>query len=117
MHETVITPPSPSRNPSGSVVLHDVSWKMYENLLRELGDYHVSLTYDRGNLEIMAPSPRHEFGKKMIARLLEAMADELYINIASAGSVTCKREDIAKGLEPDECYYLKNASKILNRER
>src|SRR5207245_2888277 len=40
-----------------------------------------------------------------------------YINIASAGSVTCKREDIAKGLEPDECYYLKNASKMLNRER
>jgi hypothetical protein len=33
-------------------------------LLEELSDRHLRLTYNRGNLEIMAPSPEHELSKK-----------------------------------------------------
>ncbi|XZN99902.1 MAG: hypothetical protein ACM65L_15265 [Microcoleus sp.] len=30
------------------------------------------------------------------------------IEIRSLGSRTCKREDLERGLEPDQCYYIEN---------
>ena len=29
--------------------------------------------------------------------------------------MTCKREDLAKGLEPDDCYYVQNEAKVRNK--
>lgn len=40
--------------------LSGISWQTYETLLKELSDRRLRLTYNRGNLEIMAPSPRPE---------------------------------------------------------
>ena len=90
------------------VVLHGVSWQFYEGVLREIGDQHIFLTYDRGELEIMAPTPFHEHYKKLIARLVEVMTLELNIPIVSGGSTTFRREDLERGLEPDECYYVQH---------
>jgi Uma2 family endonuclease len=28
------------------------------------------------------------------------------------GSLTCSREDLAKGLEPDQCYYIQNEAMV-----
>ena len=47
----------------GRMVLHNVSWKTYEALVEELGEQHLRLTYDQGELEVMAPSRRHESRK------------------------------------------------------
>lgn len=116
MHETLADAPHYPKS-NGALLLRDVSWKVYESLLKELESHRVSLTYDRGTLEIMSPSRTHDFGKKLIARLIETMADELYIDIVSGGSTTCRREDLEKGLEPDELYYFKNAARMLNRDK
>ena len=40
-----------------SVVLHGISWKMYRRLRKMPDNYNVRMTYDRGELEIMSPSP------------------------------------------------------------
>ena len=40
--------------------LDDVSWDFYEHLLEELGDRRVRVTYDRGALELRAPTYRHD---------------------------------------------------------
>ncbi|MBI3269716.1 MAG: Uma2 family endonuclease [Planctomycetes bacterium] len=94
------------------VVLHDVSWRLYESLLREVGDRPVRLTYDRGELEIMSPSPTHEQTKKFLGRFIEILTLELDIPILSGGSTTFRRRDLKRGLEPDECYYIQNAGRI-----
>jgi Uma2 family endonuclease len=39
--------------------LSGISWETYEKLLQELSNRRLCLTYNRGNLEIMAPSPEH----------------------------------------------------------
>lgn len=94
---------------TSSVVTFDhVEWDTYEHLLRDLRDQRWFLTYDRGRLEIMAPAMRHERGKKLLARLIETLTLELNIPLCSAGSTTCRREDLLRGLEPDECYYIQN---------
>src|SRR3954471_11347858 len=93
-------------SPSGPVVLHGVSWETYERLLDELDEQHIFLTYDSGELEIMAPSPYHERYKTLLARFIETMTLELEMKVVSGGSTTFRREDLEKGLEPDECYYI-----------
>lgn len=98
--------------PAAKVVLRGVSWSFYENLLREVGNQRIFITYDRGNLEIMAPSPYHERYKTLIARFIEILTLELNIPIVSGGSTTFRREDLERGLEPDECYYIQHEAQV-----
>lgn len=95
-------------NREGRVLLHDVSWETYEGLLRALGNKHPSLrlTYLDGTLEIMTTSPRHERIKKLIARLLEAWAEEREVRLDGYGAATFRSAAASRGLEPDECYAL-----------
>lgn len=64
----------------------------------------VRLTYLAGALEIMSPSNDHESLKKLLARLLEAWAEEAGVDLEGLGSTTFRAEAAERGLEPDECY-------------
>jgi Uma2 family endonuclease len=94
------------------VLLHGISWQTYETLLREIGEQHIFLTYDRGDLEIMAPSNFHERYKKVVGRLIDVLTMEIRIPMLSGGSTTFRREDLEKGLEPDECYYVQHEKQM-----
>jgi Uma2 family endonuclease len=95
------------------VVLHDVSWDFYEHVLAEVGNRQIRVTFSDGSIEIMSPLPEHEWVKKAIGCLIELMAVELNIAMAEFGSSTFRRKDTQKGLEPDECYFFRNASRVL----
>jgi Uma2 family endonuclease len=90
------------------LVLWDVGWKGYLALLDVVGDRRIRITYDRGNVELMTISPLHGFSQKAIARLIEILCYELDLDIRSGGTMTFKREDLDRGLEPDECYWFRN---------
>jgi Uma2 family endonuclease len=99
------------------LVLDDVSWEFYERLLREIGNRQIRVTYDQGRMEIMAPLAEHEGPKRSIGRLIEMLTFELDIPIASYGSTTFRSKAKAKGLEPDECYYVQNERRTRRRKR
>jgi Uma2 family endonuclease len=101
----------PDLEPGDPMVLTGVSWAMYERLLAERDRVRpgVRLTYDRGRLEIMTVSRIHERWKGVLARLIEALTQELRIPLVCGGNLTIRREDLERGLEPDECYYVQNA--------
>jgi Uma2 family endonuclease len=109
--------PRPSLDEVQHIVLEDASWELYEALLRDIGDRPIRINYDQGRLEMMSPLPEHERPKKLIGRLIEALTEELGIEVASLGSTTFRRKDKAKGLEPDECYYFKNERRMRGRKR
>lgn len=94
------------------IVIDEVSWGFYERVLEELGNRQMRVTFSDGSIEIMSPLPEHEWVKKAISGLIELLAVELNIPLAAFGSSTFRREDKQKGLEPDECYYLKNAHRV-----
>jgi Uma2 family endonuclease len=98
------------------VTLNNVSWEFYQSMLREIGDAHVRLTFDQGRLEIMSPSGFREAIKTILGRLIEAYADETGIVVEGMGSTTFSREDLQKGLEPDECYYIAHASAVIGKQ-
>jgi Uma2 family endonuclease len=95
--------------------LSNIPWDTYVTFSDELGPRHVRVTYDRGEMEFMTLSPEHEHRKSILARLVEALTEELDIDIASFGSMTCRREDMARGLEGDECYWIANEPKVRGR--
>ncbi|HXE54922.1 MAG TPA: Uma2 family endonuclease [Tepidisphaeraceae bacterium] len=108
---TVSSPATPLEEQQ-HIVLHDVSWEFYEQLLKELENRPIQVTFDNGSLEIMAPLHIHEVWKKRIGGLVEVMCEELDLDIEPSGSTTFRRRDAVKGLEPDECYYVNNAGLI-----
>jgi Uma2 family endonuclease len=64
----------------------------------------------------MSPSKVHEHIKRLIGRMVEAFTEELNIDIQSASSTTFKREDLARGFEPDECYYIAHAEVVRGKD-
>ncbi|MBD2345913.1 Uma2 family endonuclease [Anabaena subtropica] len=99
------------------VHLSGISWQTYENLLVELSaSRRLRLTYNRGNLEIMLPSPEHEIYKKVLGRFVETLSEELNVKIQPLGSTTFKHPELS-GAEPDECFYIKNINLIKGKTR
>ena len=85
--------------------LHGISWQGYEALLAMRGDQvGTRVAYWAGELELMSPSINHELLKKMLARLLEAYAEERGLELNGYGSWTIKLAEARCGVEPDECY-------------
>ncbi|NJN92419.1 MAG: Uma2 family endonuclease [Leptolyngbyaceae cyanobacterium SL_5_14] len=95
------------------VILRNISWQSYQSLIRDFeAEPALRLTYDRGTLEIRLPLDPHETFKKLLGRLIEAATEELDLEIRSLGSRTCDREDLSRGLEPDQCYYIQNEAQV-----
>jgi Uma2 family endonuclease len=97
------------------VLLSGISWSLYQHMLAEIRNGAVRLTYDHGWLEIMTLSPLHEKVKKIIARLIEAYSDASGIDAEGFGSTTFSREELQRGLEPDECYYVSHAADVAGK--
>ncbi|MDY7014933.1 MAG: Uma2 family endonuclease [Cyanobacteriota bacterium] len=95
------------------VVLYDISWQQFENLLANLGESRgARVAYDRGTLEIMTPLPEHEYYKETLGIAIQDIAEVLEQEYASLGSTTWKRELKQAGVEADNCFYFQNEPKI-----
>jgi Uma2 family endonuclease len=100
------------RSPLGDqrVLLHNISWETYERLLADMENQsYIRMTYDQGELEIMAPSFNHEFFNRSIAGLGRIISLEMDVEVIDAGSTTYKRKRLKRGAEPDTCFYVANA--------
>src|SRR5712692_3950770 len=100
-------------------VILNASWETYERLLAEHVDsLGTRFTYDRGLLEIMVVYIGHEDPNRMLALLVEIVAEETNRDVFAAGSTTFKRKDLEKGFEPDSSFYLdERAPQVRGKER
>src|SRR5436309_2290037 len=109
---TVLSPPE------ARVILHNISWPLYEQLLAAHEDKSSPrFVYDRGELEITVPSYEHEELNRLIDNCVAIMAMEWNIEYCDAGSTTFKREDLERGFEPDSCFYVQHAEQIAGKKR
>lgn len=98
-------------------VLQNISWETFEALLRDTGEDRGSrFAYDCGVLEIMTPLFEHENPKSNFGNFIIALAEELGIEVRSAGSTTLKRKISKRGIEPDTCYYIQNELVIRGKQ-
>lgn len=98
-------------------VIHNVSWEKYETLLELFGDDGPRMNYSGGELELMSPLIPHSRYGNLIGFMIEALTEELDIPRNALGSTTFKQRLAARGLEPDECYYIANAGKLVSDRR
>jgi Uma2 family endonuclease len=110
MSATLLTPPDEVINLTG------ISWTTYETLLAESCDRRLRMTYNRGNLEIIAPSLEHEFNKTVMGRFVQTLAEEFDVDIYPLGSTTFKKPELS-GAEPDECFYIRQIAAVQGKKR
>ncbi|MEA5535202.1 Uma2 family endonuclease [Crocosphaera sp. XPORK-15E] len=92
-----------------SVVLYNIGWEQFENLLKDLGNTRSArIAYDDGILELMTPLPEHEYLKERISDTIKDAAEILELDYECLGSTTWKRQIKKAGIEPDNCFYFQN---------
>lgn len=103
--------------PTGATLrIPHVSWEDYDQLLADLGDdYHVRVSYDGGRLEIMRPLPEHEEFAEVVLGITREITRELGVKLETRGSMTIRSAWQSKGAEPDTCFYVQNAARIIGK--
>lgn len=94
------------------LLISQVSWDLYRRMRQEITQRSLRLSYSEGMLEVMIIGHQHERYKKLLAKLVECIVLERNIPISSGGSMTFQRDDLEKGLEPDECWWIAHESSI-----
>ena len=51
----------------------------------------------------------------MLDYLVRALSDTRNLKLEKRGSATWKKRSLAKGVEPDACYYVQNADRIIGK--
>ncbi len=98
------------------VVFNHLSWLSYQQILQAVGENNrAHLFYDRGTLEITMTLEEHEFYRELIGLFIRILVVELGLKIKSMGSTTLAREDLERGAEPDNAYYIQNQAKVLGK--
>lgn len=109
---TVITPLEQT------TLLRNISWATYRSLLVDYQDSSaLRLTFDRGLLQIMSPSTRHERLNRRLATFVEVVLEVRKIEFDNVGSNTFKREDLQRGFEPDSSFYIQSVESVSDREQ
>jgi Uma2 family endonuclease len=104
--------------PGQSIQLQDINWSEFEAILEELGDKRASrIAYSNGVLEIRMPLPEHEVDKELVGDMVKILLEELDVNNECFGSTTFKRQDMMKGIEPDQCFYIRNYAVMIGKRR
>jgi Uma2 family endonuclease len=104
--------------PGHQLLMKDISWQMYEDLLDNLGETRGSrINYSQGILEIMTPLPEHEDDKVIIGNLVEILLEELDIEFRNLASTTFKSQIMRQGLEADQCFYIENEAAVRGQKR
>ena len=81
----------------GRLVLHDVGWNDYEAMLEIVGERHIRVTYDRGTMEVVMPSQRHERATQLFGLFVPRLAEELEIRYEPLGMTTWRKPDAERG--------------------
>jgi Uma2 family endonuclease len=110
LHQPLKTKPGPQH-----MVLTCVSWSSFEKIVDALSEHHLRITYDQGTLELMSPMSIHELWKAQFSHLFAVLVRVLRISIKNYASPTMRKVDVAKGIEPDTCFYLASGSRLRDR--
>ena len=100
-------------SPGSHLLIPNVTWEQYEDLLEELGEERrvPRINYCNGILELMSPLPAHERPHRIISDVIKLLLDAQGREWEDFGSTTFKKLKQA-GLEPDTCFYIQNASRV-----
>jgi len=98
------------------ILLRDVPWATYQSLRQSEANNHLRMVYDRGELEIMSPLKRHGKIATLLDHMFHVWTCHCGVEIESGRDMTCDREELEKGLEPDLCYWIASQPLVCNKD-
>lgn len=102
--------------PEQHFVLNGLDYKAYVTIADALGEQPVRLTYNRGSLELMTKSRKHERGSNLLDAMVRLLTLELGIEVANGGGMTFRREVLDRGMEPDDCWWVQHERIMRGRD-
>src|SRR5262249_17087838 len=97
-------------------LVRGIDWPTYRKISDAFQGRHLRITFDRGNLELMTISRAHGSYSRLLGRFVFVLREEFTLPISSCGDMTCDREDLDRGLEPDESFYIVNEALVRDKE-
>jgi Uma2 family endonuclease len=98
-------------------IFRNIAWDEYKTIVQALGNApRFRIAYDNGTLQIMTTSPKHERIKMLLGWLVLELVKAAGQPFDSIGSATLMNDNVRKGTEPDDCYYLQNASRVIGKD-
>lgn len=105
----VLPPNIATRSAEQRVLLCNVSWQSYGQILTALGERRSArLTYFNGCLEIMTPLEEHEGSSSRIDQFINVVTEETNQGLKSLQSTRLNKPELLASAEPDQCYYIAN---------
>ena len=105
-------------NEGQRVTLENINWQEFEDILEDLGEHrHSLMAYYKGVLEFRKPSIEQQRAKIVFSNLLVVLLEELGLEWESLGSTTFKSKRMQAGIEPDDCFYIKNYQAMIGKMR
>jgi len=96
--------------------LNSIDWHSYRTISETLTGRHLRITYDRGRLELMTISSLHGTLCRLIYSIISVLTEEFQLPQRSCGDMACDHESLARGIEPDECFYIENEALVRNKD-
>lgn len=96
--------------------LNSIDWQSYRAISNALTGRHLRITYDRGRLELMTISRLHGTFCFLFAQIIAILTDEFSLPCGGCRDMTCDRESLERGIEPDECFYIENEAKVRGKD-
>lgn len=113
-----VTHPPPLAEPGEVLRLDGVPWDEYVSIVDELHKSRRARTaYDGGQLEITTSTLLHGRVSCLLSSLVTQLSLQSGIDIVSGGSSTFRSKRINAGTEPDECYWITNAVRVIGIKR
>ena len=92
---------------AATLILHNVSWEEYEELLDVVGEASgLRISFSEGMLQVMTLSREHEIYERVIQFMVNLCTMRLGIKVCSLGSATLRKRKKKKGLEADCCFWI-----------
>jgi Uma2 family endonuclease len=103
--------------PDAMTIFRNIAWDEYKTIVKELGHApRIRMAYDKGILQIMTTSPKHERIAAMFGWLVLEISKELRQHLESIRSATLMNEAVRKGTEADDCFYIQHASQVVGKD-
>ena len=97
------------------IAFNGFDYQKYLALSELMGEQPVRITYDRGSVELMTVSREHEYYRHILALLVGVVAEEMDIDTSGGGMMTFRREELDRGFEHDECWWIQNQPRMRGR--
>ena len=100
--------------PGERVLFDGLTWEEYEwfDRQRELTNSGARLSYTDGKLELMTTSFFHDGSSVRLSLFISTLTAVFRVPYRGARRTTFRSEDLERGFEPDESYYIQNVAAV-----